>query len=131
MARKGEVIFYNMFPFIYYIDCDGNLWVPCGCRCSDGCHGNGTAEIVYVNGRREYRERVLERRDCCYDRRDSCCDRGDCCERRECIRPASEGEKALLDKEQAYEKMIAETLEAVKRLEKLHEAELAPPPAEA
>jgi len=111
-----------MLPFIYYIDCEGNLWVPCSCRCSggngyDNGNGYGRTEIVYANGRREYRERVVERRDC-YPR--------DCCEKREfeCIRPASECEKAALNKEQAQEKMLEEALETLKRLERLHENDL-------
>jgi len=103
-----------MLPFIYYVDCEGSLWVPCDCRCNGNGYGysNGYSDIVYVNGRREYpatRERAAERRDSC--------------ERRgfECIRPASECEKAALDKEQAREKMLEEALAAIKRLERLHE----------
>ena len=107
-----------MFPFIYYIDCEGNLWVPCNCRCNggngyDNGNGYGRADIVYVNGRRE---RVVE-----------CCDRRDACVKRdyECIRPASESEKTMLKKEQDFEKLLTDALETVKRLERLHERDLA------
>ena len=95
-----------MFPFIYYIDCEGNLWVPCNCRCNGG-NSYGTSGVTTVSARRN---------DC-----------AEPCERRshEYIRPASENEKAMLKKEQALEKLIIETCEAVKRLEKLHEHELA------
>jgi hypothetical protein len=91
-----------MFPFIYYIDCEGNLWVPCSCRCNGG-NGNGAAEGSATLPQVRYT---------------------DSCEKRECIRPASESEKAMLHKEQALERLIIETREAVKRLEKLHEREL-------
>ena len=37
MRRPG------MFPFVYYIDCRGNLWVPCTCRCG-GCGGGDDEE---------------------------------------------------------------------------------------
>ena len=106
-----------MFPFIYYIDCEGNLWVPCNCRCNGngyGDNGYGRTEIVYANGRREYRERA----ECC-DRRDSCVKRDF-----ECIRPASESEKTALKKEQDFEKLLTDALEAIKRLERLHEKDL-------
>ena len=88
-----------MFPFIYYIDCEGNLWVPCSCRCNGAAAGSATLpQVRYTD-----------------------------CEKKpyECIRPASESEKAMLHKEQALERLIIETCEAVKRLEKLHERELA------
>ena len=30
-----------MFPFSYYIDCNGDLWVPCSCGCSGGTGSTG------------------------------------------------------------------------------------------
>jgi len=104
-----------MFPFIYYIDCEGNLWVPCNCRCNGGNGSNGYSDIVYVNGRREYRERVVD----CYPARDSCAKRDF-----ECIRPASESEKTMLKREQDFEKLLGDALDAIKRLERLHEKDL-------
>ena len=102
-----------MIPFIYYVDCEGNLWVPCNCGCGGG---NGYADIAYVNGRREYAGRAVERG---YLARDSCVRRD-----YECIRPASESEKVALHREQDFEKLFEEALEAIKRLEKLHEGDL-------
>ena len=104
-----------MFPFIYYIDCEGNLWVPCNCRCNGGNgYGNGYSDIVYVNGRREVRERA----ECC-PARDSCVKR-----EFECIRPASESEKTALKREQDFEKLLNDALEAIGRLERLHAKDL-------
>ena len=44
-----------MFPF-YYIDCEGNLWVPCNCPCSStgstgstGATGSAGIEIISAN----------------------------------------------------------------------------------
>jgi len=107
-----------MFPFIYFIDCEGNLWVPCDCKCNGG-NGNGVGvEVVYVNGRREYRER----RDYCCERREPCCYDRDSCVKRdyECIRPASESEKIAYRREQDLEKILADALKTVERLEKLN-----------
>ena len=86
-----------MFPFIYYIDCEGNLWVPCNCRCSGG---NGAAAGSAALPQVRYT---------------------DSCEKREfeCIRPASESEKNMLSREQAMENRLEEALEAIKRLEQL------------
>jgi len=102
-----------MYPFIYYVDCEGNLWVPCNCRCGNG-GGSGYTDVVYVNGRREY----VGRADICPPR--------DSCARRdfECIRPASESEKIALHREQDFEKLLSDALEAIKRLERLHEGNL-------
>ena len=98
-----------MFPFIYYIDCEGNLWVPCSCGRGGGI-GEGSAgiETACVNGRREARERAEP------------CVRRDV----ECIRPASESEKTMLRREQDLEKLLCEALEAIKRLERLHAKDL-------
>ena len=104
-----------MFPFIYYVDCEGNLWVPCNCRCNgngngyDNGNGYGRVEIVYANGRRE---RLPEGRDSCV-KRDF-----------ECIRPASESEKTALKREQDFEKLLNDALEAIGRLERLHAKDL-------
>jgi len=96
-----------MYPFLYYVDCEGSLWVPCSCRC-----GSGVADLAAANGR------VAERRND-YPA-------GDSFERRgiECIRPASESEKTMLHRGQDFEKLLSEALEAIKRLEKLHEGDL-------
>jgi len=43
-----------MFPFMpyYYIDCNGDLWVPCTCPCNgNGGGGPGTFTLTYnANG---------------------------------------------------------------------------------
>ncbi|MDR2687451.1 MAG: hypothetical protein LBB75_06840 [Oscillospiraceae bacterium] len=124
-----------MYPFLYYVDCEGNLWVPCSCGCGGGNNGsgnngsgsngsgitgsgnngsgsNGATGFAYANGGRGYREAMMEQRDSCA-RRDY-----------ECIRPASESERAMLRREQEFEKMLTEALEAIKRLESLHEQDV-------
>jgi len=32
-----------MFPFMYYIDCEGDLWVPCTCAGTGSTGGTGAA----------------------------------------------------------------------------------------
>ena len=98
-----------MFPFIYYVDCEGNLWVPCSCGRGGGIgEGSASIETAHANVRREARERAEP------------------CVRRdyECIRPASESERTMLHREQDLEKLLNEALEAIKRLERLHERDL-------
>jgi hypothetical protein len=112
-----------MFPFIYYIDCEGNLWVPCNCRAGGNGAGAGYgSEVVEAAGSRAYRDSMALRATAANGER-----MADSCARRdyECIRPASESEKTMLQREQDFEKLLSEALEAIKRLERLHEHDLA------
>lgn len=102
-----------MFPFLYYIDCEGNLWVPCNCR-SGGSGAGYAGDVVDAYGTRALRAGAAS-------------GAADSCARRdfECIRPASESEKTTLHRQQDFEKLLSEVLEAIKRLECLQKNDLA------
>ena len=116
-----------MFPFAYYIDCRGDLWVPCHC----GCGGEEEVGIESAAAGRERREvrreiRREERREGSagdpagdFDLRREYGERGG-----ERICRASKTEEAMLKREMGLDKAMDEILAAVRRLEKLHEKEL-------
>ena len=94
-----------MFPFTYYIDCRGDLWVPCHCGRGDSGEGR-------IEGAAAGRERAEARRDRDLEREG------------ERICRASKTEEAVIHREMTLDKTMDEILAAVKRLERLHEAEL-------
>ena len=106
-----------MFPFTYYIDCRGDLWVPCSCGCR-GNGGNGDYGGEEITTAAARRERLDIRRD---ERLDSDLRRPYQSER---ICRASRAEERMLQRETAQDKAMEEILAAVKRLEALHETEL-------
>lgn len=88
-----------MFSFNYYIDCAGDLWVPCNCGCSGGTGSTGsTAGIGVSTGPIGITG----------------------------IGPAPMGawEEAMLRREMAFDKRMNEVLDSVRRLEQLHAGEL-------
>ena len=105
-----------MFPFTYYVDCRGDLWVPCNCGCGNrgGEEIEGAAAGRAVNNAASAAGRRDAARD--YDlRREYGGER---------ICRASKAEEAMLQREMARDQMMDNILETVKRLEQLHEREL-------
>ena len=40
----GSGAWASQSPELFYVDCEGNLWVPCTCGCTGATGGTGSSE---------------------------------------------------------------------------------------
>jgi len=49
-----------MYPMMFYIDCNGDLWVPCRCPCATGATGaTGGTGTVETAAPKAYQEQIV------------------------------------------------------------------------
>jgi len=102
-----------MFPFSYYIDCAGDLWVPCGCGCS-GSTGTGGTGSTGSTGSTSATGSTAG----------IGVSTGPIGITGTGPAPMGAWEKAMLQREMAFDRRMNEVLDSVRRLEQLHADEL-------